>query len=97
MLEKIYFELEDKDYAIKLYNQNKDVLEKYKGDTSSNERNDEDYNQQQGNGGTGGGTKIIRNNQASQAGYKCKNNRKSVMILSYWYNGRGHEFYNNIC
>ena len=38
-----YFELEDKDYAIKLYNQNKDVLEKYKEDTSSNERNDEDY------------------------------------------------------
>ena len=38
-----YFELEDKDYAIKLYEQNKEILEKYKGDTSSEEKTKDDY------------------------------------------------------
>lgn len=38
-----YFELEDKDYAIKLYEQNKEILEKYKGDTSSEEKIKDDY------------------------------------------------------
>lgn len=38
-----YFELEDKDYAIKLYEQNKEILEKFKGDSSSDENNKDDY------------------------------------------------------
>ena len=38
-----YFELVDKEYTIKLYDQNKNILEKFKGDSSSNEKNDDDY------------------------------------------------------
>ena len=38
-----YFELEDKDYAIKLYEQNMEILEKYKGDSLSNEKNSDNY------------------------------------------------------
>lgn len=38
-----YFELEDKDYAIKLYEQNKEILDKYRGDTPLDEENSDNY------------------------------------------------------
>ncbi len=38
-----YFELVDKELAIKLYEQNKEVLEKFREDSSFDEKTEEDY------------------------------------------------------